>query len=459
MPKIKSNWIYFKKLIGKHSNNDANEIFKGSFASFLNRFLGLVIGYFFSLIVTRELGAETWGVFSLCLAVVTLLGIISRLGYDSALLRFNAELRKNRNYKLLTDFNYISLLISFAVGIALSIAFYYSSNFIATTIFNKQNLAEYFKIASFSLVPLSISYINSRALKGFKKIIKGTYIEYIPLYLYFLIAISYLIYFGYSITISQFLWIFVVVSYIRVVQGCYWHIKEIGRFSDVNINRIKIKRISKVALPLLLASSMLYFKGWLDTLMIGVFMSETDVGIYNIVLKLANIVSLPIVAINTIAAPKFAESYKNKGKLQEIVSVSTKMIFLFTLPILVITIMFSEEILYIFGNEFIVANNVLIIIAIGSFINAISGSVGYLLQMTGSHVAYQNITVIGSVITLVLNLIFIPVFGLMGAAITSLTVQIIWNGSMVIYIHKKYGIRTYYVPFLSETLMKKSDAY
>ena len=49
---------------------------------------------YFLLLVTRTAGAETWGVFALCLAVLNIISIFSRMGIDTALLRYVAQFKE-----------------------------------------------------------------------------------------------------------------------------------------------------------------------------------------------------------------------------------------------------------------------------------------------------------------------------------------------------------------------------
>lgn len=430
-----------------------SELLKGSSVSFIYRLSGLVIAYAFSLVVARTMGAETWGIYSLCLAVVTFVSIFGRMGFDTALLRFNAELKAKKEFGLLKAYNRFSYKVVFIISILLTVVVYFYAGLIADLIFNKPHLAQHFKIAGLSIFPITFSTLNSRALRGLKKISKSVYLEFVSRYLYFLIAFGAAFLILNEFTIESFIWLFVITSYLYFLQGLFWHEKEIRSYDNIKLPKKQIIDFSKVALPLLLASSMLYLKGWVDTLMIGVFLTEKDVGIYNIALKLANVISLPITAINTIAAPKFAENVNKNKELQKIVTTSTKIIFYSTLPIFGVIVIFADPILTLFGNEFTEAYLVLVIISIGSFINAISGSVGYFLQMTGNHVIYQNITIISSLLAVICNLILIPIFGILGASFTSTFIQILWNVSMIVYIKKKYNITTFYLPVLPQRVI------
>ena len=88
----------------------------------------------------------------------------------------------------------------------------------------------------------------------------------------------------------------------------------------------------------MLAQSVQLIMIWTDKLMIGNMMSVTDVGIYGVAFKLSMFASVTLMAINSIAAPKFAEMYgeKNMKDLKKVAQKSTKMIFWSTLPLLII---------------------------------------------------------------------------------------------------------------------------
>jgi O-antigen/teichoic acid export membrane protein len=82
---LKSNSL--KKLINKFKGNEI--LIKGS-SAFIFKIIGSLLGYVFLLLVTRTSGAEAWGIFALCMALLNITSILSRFGVDIALLRFVA---------------------------------------------------------------------------------------------------------------------------------------------------------------------------------------------------------------------------------------------------------------------------------------------------------------------------------------------------------------------------------
>ena len=61
----------------------------------------------------------------------------------------------------------------------------------------------------------------------------------------------------------------------------------------------------------------------------------------------------------------------------------------------------------------------------------------------------MNILIIGAVINVVLNYYLIPIYGIKGAAISSVVSLSFWNLTMVYMVKRKFGFSTIYIPFLN----------
>ena len=95
-------------------------------------------------------------------------------------------------------------------------------------------------------------------------------------------------------------------------------------------------------------------------------------------------------------------------------------------------ILFGDRILGLFGAEFVAARWSMTVLILGQLVNVGSGSVGYLMGMTGHH--RQSAFVLGcsAVLNIILNAILIPIFGIMGAAIATALTMALWN----IWLHQ-----------------------
>src|SRR3989304_8277959 len=173
---------------------------------------------------------------------------------------------------------------------------------------------------------------------------------------------------------------------------------------------------------MLLSGSMLMITHWTNTLMLGMFRPEAEVGIFNVAVKISTSTIFTLIAINTVAAPKFAEFYGGKDirGLKKFVQQSTKLIFWTSFPILLVIAFFPSFILGIIGEEFKAGVFALLLLTIGQFISSISGSVGILLNMTGKQKVYQYIMIATAVLNIILNVLMIPKYGINGPAIVTM---------------------------------------
>ena len=69
--------------------------------------------------------------------------------------------------------------------------------------------------------------------------------------------------------------------------------------------------------------------------------------------------------------------------------------------------------------------------------------------MSGNQKYFQNVLIAAAILNVALNNILIPNYQLLGAAIASLVSNVFWNILMVIYIKRKFGFYTIYLPFLT----------
>ena len=161
-------------------------------------------------------------------------------------------------------------------------------------------------------------------------------------------------------------------------------------------------------------------------------------------------------AVNTISASKFSELFwENKiDELNKVVTFSTRMVFMVSLPIVIILIAFPKFILGIVDPQIQTGATALILLAIAQFISACSGSVGTFLNMTGHQVTLRNIVLLGIAINIILCIVLIPKFDMIGTAVANLISVAFWNIAGAVYVYKKYKIKTFYIPFIQNRIGK-----
>ncbi|MFG0262407.1 MAG: polysaccharide biosynthesis C-terminal domain-containing protein, partial [Novipirellula sp. JB048] len=102
--------------------------------------------------------------------------------------------------------------------------------------------------------------------------------------------------------------------------------------------------------------------------------------------------------------------------------------------------LFASTILSTFGEAFQSGAILLRILVIGQFVNAATGSVGYLLMMSGNERDYRNATLFSAVSCIALSLVLVPSMGPVGAAIVTAGTLSITNLLAAIIVYQRFGI-------------------
>lgn len=425
-------------------DKDSSFVLKKSALALLVRLGGMITQYLFVFIVARLYGPKEQGAFTLCFTVLQLFAIFSQMGLDNRLTRVIAANRENPDASIIKTTYLQSLQITLVAASIWAIATFLSAPFIAGTVFSKPELTDELQQTCMAFVPFVIIGLNSAGFRGFKNmtgfmIFKGIQplISAILLLVLFYMKSSWGVVDAYTYaTLGT-----CVLSFIT-----WWRFSKI---SEATYNPVvKWNQMLNESMPMMLTGSMFFILGWTDNIILGIFRSSEEVGMYDAAFKLSTLSAIVLLAINAIQAPVFSELYHKKemGRLQKIIFQSNRLLFFTSLPLTAILCFFPEAILGFLGEGFKGAWLALILLSIGNFINSITGSIGILLQMSGHQKQYNNIitsTAIGSVI---LNFILVPHYGLVGAAISSSAAKIIQNLLSVAYAKKELNIISIYIP-------------
>lgn len=175
------------------------------------------------------------------------------------------------------------------------------------------------------------------------------------------------------------------------------------------------------------ATSLFYrYTFQLDVLVLGMFRSAAEVGLYAVALRLQPLLTLPTYALGETFNPVVAELFarKERGALQTVYRSTVRWSLLLTFPLMLPLLMVPEVVLRLFGAEFASAAPVLRWVSVGTWLGAAFGVAGYVLNMAGK----PQVNLVNGILTAAVNLgLFfwlIPRFGMLGAAWTYAAVNV-----------------------------------
>ena len=175
------------------------------------------------------------------------------------------------------------------------------------------------------------------------------------------------------------------------------------------------------SLPLTAKEAGTVMQGRVDVLMVGFLLSSTAVGVYNVSVLVAGVLYVPLLAVNRLFPPVASRLYteRRRADLTAIYSVVTRWTLTASLLIAVVVVVFRVEILALFGTEFTAGTVVLTLFVVSQLWNCATGPSGYLLMMTDHQYVVMATEWLFGVANVVLNYVFIQAFGLVGAALAS----------------------------------------
>lgn len=406
----------------------SRDLISRSFFALVIRSLAAVLSFFVTLLVARQLGVEQSGSYFLAFAIISILSAFARMGLDNTTVRFigraEGEARSVFNKAMLAVF-----VSSFFVFLFL----YGSSDFIAVYILKKPEFASVLNAISLAVVGVSTFTLAANALQGL-----GYGLASISILNIFpnLLLLAGVLFFQIQSAI-KLSFLYSLSSVLVFVCGCIFFLFK----CPVSTCRISWAELWKSCAPLWVVMIMSQTIQWSGQFVSGVFISSEEVARLAVAQRIAMLVSIVLVAINTIFSPRLSHAYSCNDLLlfKEYAITSAKLSLLSAVPVIGFMLIFPSTIMAMFGEGFSSGFYLLQIFAVGQFFNAITGSVGYVLMMSGHEKDMRNVTIFSGVSSLVLVAFLSSSYGAFGGAVGAAFSLLIQNVLSVYYVKVRLG--------------------
>jgi O-antigen/teichoic acid export membrane protein len=439
-----------KRLLSKDTH--LGEVLRGAALAFILRGFGAGLAFLLNAMVARMLGAEGAGLYFLALSVTMIAAVIARLGLDNALLRFVAVHASRDEWGLVKGVFAQGMRMALISSALLTLLCLVLAPWLADYVFNKPDLGMPLRWMSLGIMSFSMMMLMSECLKGMRRIRNAMLVSGV---LYPLIAL---------LLVWPLVTLFGVgganAAYVlgtggaAVVGLIFWRRAMASHaVPPVSIPRDQLRASSRPLFVMSLLNGAVL--SWAPLLLLGIWGSTEESGIFGAATRLAMLLTFFLNAVNTVAAPKFAALYQ-KGEIEILGRIASRTALLITMaasPLFVIFFVAGDWVMSVFGHGFSVGGRVLAILTLGQVVNSFTGSVGFLLAMTGNERSVRNSAIMGASVLIVLAVILIPFYGMTGAAIAASMGLMVDKTSAAWFAWKKLGILGVALPrFLSRRI-------
>jgi O-antigen/teichoic acid export membrane protein len=411
---------------------------------FLGTILGIVLAMINQIILGRILGVENYGLFYLAFTIVTIFIPITTLGLYGSLPSFLPFHYGGGDKDVTRSAIRVSQVLVFFVSIIFCAIVFFFSEKISTDIFHNGNLTMALKYFTLGIPLLSLSNILEAVVRSFKaakfKVAVfdlGIWIVRIIVFIPFIVT-GYIL-FGAIISylISMIFTIFLSIFFIR---------KKI--FSDQKkYQRVSVaKKLLIFSWPIALSGIIGLFLTKTDVLLLGYYFSSKDVGIYTPALIIAQYVTLFATPFAYIFLPVVSELFgkAKKNIIESLFKSASKWIFLMVLPVFIYILLFPKEIIsLIYGAEYSDGYIALIILATGISMNTFTGMTGGILVGGGYTRLNLTVEIIAAITNVSLNIVLIPLYGIVGAAIGTSASFFARNIASLIFVYRVTKIHAF----------------
>ncbi len=404
-----------------------------------------VLGYVFKVYLARKLGAEALGIYALGMTVVGFVGVFGGLGLTWAATRFPAACVSTGQLEDLRAFMVWSVLILLGVNGVLAACVVLMRHWVSFDLYHTPALAGYLGLFALTLVLGALTTFFGQLLTGYKDVAKRTIISN---FAGGLLSVGFTVV---LLTLGMGLWGYVfaqVASAIVVLVLLVWATYKLtplpARFALKAI-RYPPKAMFSFAAAAFAMDIMGFLYGQTDKIILGFYLNARSVGVYAVAASIVAFVPIALQSVNQIFSPTIADLHARgeTALLSRLFQTLTKWVTGLTLPLALVVIIFSRVLMRIFGHDFEAGWVILVIGAAGQLVNCATGSVGYLLLMSGNERKLVRIQSIMAVVTVTLCLLFVPRWGITGAALAAAIGNAGANAWCLLEVKKILGLFPY----------------
>jgi len=399
-------------------NNSVDLIFKGTGIIFTGLILGTLMGYFTRMLMVWIYGTEGYGLYTIASVVFNVFLLFVLLGITNGIIRYVSYYKAKGDYERVRGAALSSLKYLVPISLLMAAMMVLFSGELAVA-FHGPEISQLIVIFAVVLPFAVLMKVFLGGLRGLGEPKYKVYADDLAKSLsviIFLLAFSALG-FGVDSTVIAYSLGFVIAA---VLSGFYLHKKLDFRGKRVPVNG----EIVRFSLPLTVNIFLSMILSWADIIILGLFFQPSDVGVYNVALPTAEMLLVVATSFLYMFIPVITSLYA-KNKMEEIratYNAMMKWLFMLVLPLFVLLALFSSTVLNIlFGPGLIIATTPLVILAAGYFMDSMSRlSMGVMQAIAKTRTILMNATV-SAVLNLALNLLLIPQYGIVGAAVATAT--------------------------------------
>lgn len=392
----------------------------------------LIADYGISIGLAYFLGPETYGIFGILTSLYFLNRAFLNTGVPRSVSKFIAESEDNFAGIMKTSMK-LQIMIAGIFGLC-----YVLLAPLIAFLLKDSSLQYYIMFLGLMVIPLAIfplhtsGFLNGLRLFKLQSVIKLAY----PLLRFFFVFLFVII----GLEIWGVLFGYFLALIFSIIISNYFLKKKIKNLPTEK--KIPFQKILRFSLPITLSALGFNIIKNVNILFLKSFVEDyTFVGIFAVAMTLSNVTPTIFYSLPTALMPAIshAAATKDHGLIRKYISQSLRYLLLIIAPITALIAATSKEIIkLLYPSSYMPAAALLSILIFSSFFLTIFLTLTSAVSGSGTPKVETMITVSAIPLIILLNIILIPFFGAIGAAISMLITSIIMVIVAWAYVFKKF---------------------
>ncbi len=426
---------------GEGDDTYVARVARGAGISTAGQGVGRVLGYVSQVAVARLLGAQFYGFYTLGVAVVNGVHIVSRFGMENGVVRYVAHHREHGDEARVRGTIVQALLITLAISLVLSVVMFVGAGLIADRLpKDAPEMVSVLRAFAFVLPFFVFMSMTAWATQGFQTVTYAAYIQQLirpGLFLLF-VGVCYVLGAGIIGVIAAY----ALAMFLAGCAGLYYLKKLFPALFDRRAQtKFETKALFGVSVPMSITQGAQYLNNWSAILILGAFAAGAPVGIFNAAARTATFLTAVRFAFSGIFSPIISglharQDTEEMGRLYKDVS---RWIFTGAFVLFLVIVVFAPQVMSVFGASFGQGVTALVIVAVAQLYSSSVGPAPRMLAMTGNQNFAMIATAVAAVTGVVVSLILIPRYEILGAAIGMATAIITENTGTMVAVKWRLG--------------------
>jgi len=416
------------------------------------------LGFLTRVTMARYLPVDGYGNVVIGISVLNLFGLVALAGMPAALSRYlpRKETEAERRAVLSSAFQVVGVL-----SLVVATVIYLAAGPIASLIFGNDDLVWIVRIFA-GVLPF---YATLKMCLGGFRGYESTYPRVITqnvlrpgLQLTGIIAFVLL---GYGTTGIAFAY---AVAFVGVAVVGIWLLYRVSEFRVRDFARRgstgRYQELLTFSVPLAASGAINVIAKHSDLVLLGIFKSSSEVGVYEVSFRMAVFVPLLFTpALGYLFQPIMSRFDANdeRERMDELYTVATRWMIVASFPVFALFFLFPDQTLgFFFGESYRTGQTALQVLLVGFLISLLPGLTGNFLTAVGETKLLMYISAATMLLNIAVNVALIPLYGIIGAALATATARTLNNSVQSYLVYRKHGVNPFDVDYVVPTALMLS---